>query len=421
MIVSTYRQNGMLVTDHLVPVPLDHARPDGPRIEVFAREVVAAEKADAGLPALLFLQGGPGGKGPRPGFRDGWIGRAIGDYRVILLDQRGTGRSTPTTARSLARLGGPAAQAEYLGLLRADAIVRDAEILRREINDGAPWDTLGQSYGGFITLTYLSLAPEAIRRAFVTGGLPSITRPIEDVYRITFDRMVEKSTAFFDRYASDRALASRIAEHLATHEVRLPTGERLSPRRFQTVGMKLGMKGDFDSLHYLLDEAFAGGELSDAFLAGVNAIVSVWDSPLYAVLQEPIFSQGRASNWAAEREYASRPAFAVDAPEFLFTGEAYFPFHYDEDPALVPLRDAARLLAERADWPALWDVDRLSRNEVPVYAAVYNDDLYVPRELSLETAARVPGIKVWITNEYEHDGLRTADVLDRLLIMARDA
>jgi pimeloyl-ACP methyl ester carboxylesterase len=107
--VSTYRQPGTVVTDHHFSVPLDHGRPEGERIEVFAREVAAVGKAAERLPWLVFLQGGPGFAAQRPVGRSTWLDRALADYRVLLLDQRGTGRSTPLTARSLARLAGPAA------------------------------------------------------------------------------------------------------------------------------------------------------------------------------------------------------------------------------------------------------------------------------------------------------------------------
>src|SRR5689334_25442122 len=93
---------GLRFTDHTVTVPLDHQRPDDGTIEVSAREVVAADRAGDDLPWLLFLQGGPGGKSPRPLRAEGWIGQAVRTHRVLLLDQRGTGRSTPLTARSAA-------------------------------------------------------------------------------------------------------------------------------------------------------------------------------------------------------------------------------------------------------------------------------------------------------------------------------
>ena len=49
------------------------------------------------------------------------------DYRVLLLDQRGTGRSSPITRQTLPARGEPAAQADYLTHFRADAIVRALE------------------------------------------------------------------------------------------------------------------------------------------------------------------------------------------------------------------------------------------------------------------------------------------------------
>jgi len=54
-------------------------------------------------------------------------------------------------------------------------------------------------------------------------------------------------------------------------------------------------------------------------------------------------------------------------------------------------------------------------------AAVYYNDMYVPRELSMPTAARIRGLRPWVTSEYEHDGLRVSGgrVLDRLIAMNR--
>src|ERR1700739_3396605 len=92
--MRTYRQPGTIVTDHHVSVPLDHGKPDGEQITVFAREVAAAGKADSDrLPWLVYLQGGPGFAAQRPVGRSTWLDRALDDYRVLLLDQRGTGRS----------------------------------------------------------------------------------------------------------------------------------------------------------------------------------------------------------------------------------------------------------------------------------------------------------------------------------------
>ena len=64
--MTGYEVPGALVREHEVAVPLHWSDPDAGTITVFARELVAPGRRDDDLPLLLFLQGGPGGKGPRP-------------------------------------------------------------------------------------------------------------------------------------------------------------------------------------------------------------------------------------------------------------------------------------------------------------------------------------------------------------------
>jgi pimeloyl-ACP methyl ester carboxylesterase len=427
--VRTYQQPGTVLTDHHFSVPLDHGKPDGDRIEVFGREVVAVGKADdERLPWLVFLQGGPGFPAQRPTGRSTWLDRALDDYRVLLLDQRGTGRSTPLTARSLAALGNPAAQAEYLARFRADSIVLDCELIRRDLcGPDEQWTVLGQSFGGFCTVTYLSFAPHGIRDALLTGGLPGLETHAEDVYRHTYSTVAARNAAHYDRYPGDLDAARDVARHLAGHDVRLPDGSPLTVERFQSIGALLGGGDGSHELHYLLENPWDGdGGLSDAFLADVGDRASFLRAPLYAVLHEACYAQGPATKWAAQRVRAEFPAFdpaaAVDgdAP-LLFTGEMVYPWMFEVDPALVPLREAAELLAQRNGWPPLYDPARLAANEVPAAAAVYHDDMYVPAPLSLRTAASIRGLRPWVTNEWEHDGLRASGgkVLGRLIAMNR--
>src|SRR5512142_2419885 len=97
MVPITYRLPGYVLRDHFFDVPLDHAHPEKKKIQVYAREVVAPGKERAERPWLVFFQGGPGFPSPRPMPTTDWLKRALKDYRVLLLDQRGTGRSTPLT------------------------------------------------------------------------------------------------------------------------------------------------------------------------------------------------------------------------------------------------------------------------------------------------------------------------------------
>jgi pimeloyl-ACP methyl ester carboxylesterase len=420
MSATSVRLPGLLLTEHELDVPLDHADPGSPTITVFAREAVAPRKRDQDLPWLLYLQGGPGSRSPRPTGRSGWLGRALQEYRVLLLDQRGTGRSTPATRQTLAALGTPEDQAAYLGHFRADSIVRDAELLRRQVAGDRPWSVLGQSYGGFCALTYLSLAPEGLREVVITGGLPRLEGGPDDVYRATFERVRDRSRRYLERYPADADRWTAVADRLATGDVRLPSGDAFPVERLQYLGINFGMSDGFEKVHYLLETAFAGGELSDEFLAAVEHETSFVENPVYALLHESIYCQPGtgASRWSAQRVRNSLPEFAPTARPLLPTGEMIFPWMFEADRMLSPLREAADLIAERTDWSPLYDRDRLAANKVPVAAAIYHDDMYVEYAYSLETAKHIGNLRWWVTSEYSHDGLRSdARVLDRLLAM----
>ncbi|TRO67916.1 MULTISPECIES: alpha/beta fold hydrolase [unclassified Streptomyces] len=429
---ASYRQPGVVLGDRRFTVPLDHDNPSGETIELYAREVAGSDKADQDLPWLVYLQGGPGFGANRFVGKQAWLGRALDDYRVLLLDQRGTGSSTPANRQTLPLRGGPREQADYLSLFRADSIVRDCEAIRPAVTGGAPWAVLGQSFGGFCATHYLSTAPEGLSTALITGGLPTLDGHADDVYRAAYPRIERKVAAHYARYPQDVERARRIAEHLLRHEPVLNGGYRLTVEAFQSLGILLGGSEGSHRLHYLLENAFVrtaqGPALSDAFQEDVQSLLSYAGHPLYALVHEACYAQGdRPTAWSAERVRADFPQFdaaktlAGDGP-VLFTGESVHPWTFDCDPALRPLRETADLLAERTDWPSLYDPDRLAANEVPVAAAVYHDDMYVDTDHALSTARTIRGLRTYVTNEFEHDGVRAGGprVLDRLIDLARD-
>lgn len=431
MSAVSYRQPGVVLTDRRFSVPLDHARPDGERIELYAREAVAAGREGEDLPWLLYLQGGPGFGANRFSGTQAWLGRALRDHRVLLLDQRGTGASTPVNRQTLPLRGDATAQADHLAHFRADGIVRDCELIRHVVTGGAPWTILGQSFGGFCATHYLSTAPEGLTAALVTGGLPTLDGHADDVYRAAYPRVERKVRAHYARYPMDVARAREIAAYVLEHEPVLPNGYRLTLEAFQSLGIWLGAGDGSDRLHYLLEDAFVptpgGRALSDAFQEQVAAALSYAGHPIYALLHEAIYAQdGRATNWSAERVRGEFPQFdgekaLASGTALLFTGESVHPWQFACDPALRPLRDVAEDLAARTDWAPLYDATRLAANEVPVAAAVYHDDMYVDTGHALRTAASIRGLRPWVTNEFEHDGLRAGGprVLDRLLAMVR--
>jgi pimeloyl-ACP methyl ester carboxylesterase len=402
----TYRVPGAILTEREHSVPLDHARREGPKIGVFTREVAAPD--GEGRPYLLFLQGGPGFEATRPTSPPtGWMKRALLDYRVLLLDQRGTGRSTPVGTDIPGKT--PREQADYLTHFRADSIVRDAESIRQELGVDR-WSVLGQSFGGFTSMTYLSIAPEGLREAFLTGGLSPIGRPVDDIYGATYVRLGEKHRAYFERYPDDRKRAGEIFRRLDDEDVRLPSGDRLTARRFRQLGMWLGDSAGFELLHHVLELPF--GSLPFLHDVGTGGFAR---NPVYATLHESSYADGVPTRWSAERLL---PAEAGD--EGWFTAEHVFRWMWEDYGALRPHRAAAELLAEHP-WPRLYDADRLRKNDVPVAATIYVNDLYVERRFAEETAATIRGLRPWITNEFEHNGLRADGerVLGRLIDLVR--
>jgi pimeloyl-ACP methyl ester carboxylesterase len=427
-VTDSYTVRGMRLRDHWFSVPLKHPEPAGEKLRLYAREITSAavsESEAAQLPWLLYLQGGPGGRGNRPTSLSGWLKEAVKSFRVLMLDQRGTGLSAPANRQTLPSRGDAAAQADYLSHFRADAIVADAERIRAQLGSD-PWTVYGQSFGGFCALTYLSFEPHGLREVLITGGLAPLSGEPERVYRATFAAVEARNREYFSWYPQDAELLQRLVRHLEAVPEYLPTGERLTPERLQMIGSYLGGNMRIHALHYLLEDAFvctpAGDRLSDGFLAQLTDSLSRATNPLYAVLHEAIYCQGRASDWAAWRVLGERKQFLPSAEQPLLTGEMVYPWYFEQDPALIPLREVAEVLAHRTEWPALYDLEQLARNTVPVAAAVYRDDIYVDRELSLETAAAVAKLRVWETGEFHHDGIAQdgEGIFARLLALTRE-
>lgn len=409
------RRMGHTFIEHTLELPLSYEDPAGKKISVFAREIQRDGGED--LPFLVYLQGGPGFPAPRPTGIDGWIAPMLDNYRILLLDQRGTGRSTRVDADS-------GWTANELACLRADSICRDAEQFRTALGVDT-WSLIGQSFGGFCITTYLSLFPNSVECAYLTGGLPAVGVEVDDIYRATYTALRRRHDDFYHQvpWAADRV--AEICHHLNNTEELLPTGERLSARRFRTIGIELGRGSGFDTLAYLLEEPFhqVRGEkrLRSDFLLDVGARVSFAGGPLYAVLHETLYAgPGCATNWSAHRIREEFAGFEEGADHYL-TGEHIYPWLFEEDPALRPFAAAANELATRTDWPALYDVHNLSNSPATAAAAVYVDDIFVPFGYSMNTAAMYRDLRPLVTNRFQHDGLRVdgagiVQELDRMLL-----
>ncbi|MBS1672976.1 MAG: alpha/beta fold hydrolase [Actinobacteria bacterium] len=401
----------LTLEEHTLTVPLVWSDPTDTRtIDVFAS--VASREGGEDLPYLVFLQGGPGSEAPRSMHgptSPSWLDQALAHHRVVMIDQRGTGRSTPVSDRILSR--GTEAVAEYLTHLRADAIVRDCEAMREHLG-AAQWNLLGQSFGGFTSLAYLSTDAASLDQVYITGGLSTVTRTPDDVYALCYDKMRTASERYYRRFPEHRERMRRLVDLAAAGDIVLPGGEVVSPSRLRSAGSALGTNDGWQTLWTLLEH----DPSSNAFRYDLAAAMPFGGrNPLYFVFHESSYSNGHVTDWSAER--TEPQDFRDDVT--LFTGEHIRRDWTETVPAFQPWRDVTLALAEHA-WPTIYDPAAIAASGAQGAAAVYVNDVYVPLEFSLETAELLPDVRLWITSEHEHNGLRAGVVLERLVDLAHD-
>ena len=198
--------------------------------------VCAPDRINDDLPLLLFLQGGPGGESPRPlsPTSDGWIEEAVKHFRVVLPDQRGTGRSSCVDGRTIAALGDHAeaagadaarSQADFLKRHLASSIVRDFEYLRLVGFGGKPGSHSAELRRLFDV--ELSIAfPRGVTASFTCGGIPHVPASASEVYAHTFPRMAAKTQQYYDRYPADVERVAALADALEEQKPCCPTARR---------------------------------------------------------------------------------------------------------------------------------------------------------------------------------------------------
>ncbi|CAN8099121.1 unnamed protein product [Discula destructiva] len=466
-IVSTARHivpGPFMVTEWGFSVPLDYNNPRGRKIYLFARSAAKHESSVFGAspdpqmqqqlqtqsqrPWIVYLQGGPGFGCPEP--QDSPLTRFVLNkgYQILYLDYRGVGLSTPVTVDTIPTTS-DTGRVEYLKLFRQDNNVRDLEAVRQcltaSITDSArrKWSIIGQSFGGFVALTYLSQHPDGLREVFMLGGLAPISRSPQEVYQSTFAKVYQRNQAYYSKYPDDVKRVRVITSWLqaqGTGGVDLPGGGRLSPRRFLTLGHMFGMHGGLDNVHAMVLrmelDINQWNRLLRPTLVQFETYLPFDTNPIYAVLHEAIYchSPGVASEWAAQsvgeeledfRWLSDEHAFdyhpAKVTKPLCFSGEMIFPFMFDDYSELKELKAAAQSLAAYNEWDSLYDEDQLKRNTVPVFAAGYVEDMYVDYDLARETVRKVKGIKTFETNIMYHNALRArADEVLPQLFKLRD-
>ncbi|PTD09142.1 Proline iminopeptidase [Fusarium culmorum] len=441
------------VTEFFFKVPLDYTDADsGICTKLFARRVrkhdvpifppddddnekkPKYENGEAPKPYMVYLEGGPGFGNREPQDHPLTSHALARGYQLLLLDHRGVGLSSPVSAEVLRQFS-PDVQtrANFLGLMRQDNTVRDCEAVRKCLTASWPaskqaWSIFGQSYGGFVSLSYLSMHPEGLREVFLTGGLAPVGKKPDTVYEATFRRVMERNEQYYEKFPEDVENPRR--ESTVTLR-RCPYSPRLL-----TMGISFGGHGGFDSVHSTILTLKTSldffGFFNRASLVPLEGGIPFDTNIIYAILHEAIYCDGPgvASRWSANGVGKSLEAFswlnsdfstASNSGPLYFSGEMVFPFHFETYPELQMLREEAELIANREDWPALYDQEKLRKNKVPVYAASYVEDMYVDYDFARDTAKLVKGTKTFETNVMYHSALRAkADEVLHQLFSLRD-
>ena len=273
--------------------PAGSRRPAARHISVFTREVAAPDGRDR--PYLVFLQGGPGFEATRPTSPpSGWLARALADFRVLLLDQRGTGRSTPvgsvipgatppirpSTSPTSARTRSCATRTDPRRT-RPRALERARPELRRLHLAHLPVARPRGPAGG-ADHRRPGAGDEPAGRRGLHGHLGARTR----------------SQPALPRAIPGRPRSSRTILGPPRRRGRSPpNGDRLTARRFRQTGMWLGDSAGFERLHHLLELPFG----RPAFLWDAQQ-ASAWErNPIYATLHESSYADGGATRWSAHR------------------------------------------------------------------------------------------------------------------------
>ncbi|KAG6873844.1 hypothetical protein C0995_010456 [Termitomyces sp. Mi166 len=433
--LETYVLTGSIkIIERFFDLPLDYSDPGGKKIRVFARNMLPLDKAktpeeEAKLPfcklmcppySTIVLTT------PKyvlsrlsarwSGFEVDMAGYTSIATTTLWLDPRGTGLSTPFSA-DLVSDKSDEEVFEYLKHFRADNIVRDCEAIRKILlgnktdEEDRKWTILGQSFGGFCCLTYLSFYPEGLKEVFITAGIPPLVDSPDTVYRALAKRVLGRNDVYYNKYPNDIKRVRDILSYLDENSGILPNGGHLTPNRFLQLGIKFGSQGGIDAVHQIVlrasNDLSLFGKLSQRLLQNVEHEQSLDGNPLYMVLHEPIYCQGRASNWSAERVLEDYPQYSWSHMKMHDDQSPIFSDMLDDYIGLRPLKGSARLLAKYTDWPPLYNEAQLAENTVKVTAAT--------------TASAVQNLEQYISNQHHHSALRreTEFILKKLFELSK--
>lgn len=150
-----------------------------------------------GQPALV-LHGGPG-SGCRPGHYDLFD---LERYKVVLMDQRGAGRSKPRASASVVALTHNT----------TDDLLCDISALR-EFLGIEKWLVFGGSWGSTLALFYAQSCPDDVRALVLAGVATTAERDLEWLYGDVGNLFPEAYDGFCEMVPQAQNVTSRIAAY----------------------------------------------------------------------------------------------------------------------------------------------------------------------------------------------------------------
>lgn len=454
-------------------VPLRYDQPDHDKLQLVAHVVYAASSGRRSIghtcwtdalqvdttlrnrPMILYLCGGPGADNPpcRVPKMNHWLLQK--GYQVLYLDYRGCGASSPVRSTTLKQRGladDPQKMAQYITHFGQDNIVRDLEAIRLCLSSVIParghgdmrkdpikWTILGQSYGGYISLTYLSMHPEGLQEVFITGGLPPCGMDIQDYFRVEYVDIVAQNKAFYTSYPDADVLVRhllRLITEIGPKNIPMSGRGYMSGQKLLTLGRQFGSKVGFSEVYNLLrkiqHDLDTMRTLAETTVDEFESILHVDERPLYPILLEQTWCSGGSTRWAAESVARQLPGFQYlradengvypdpsltpDDQPIYFTANTYCRFHFDTHEELIDLKATVDLLSEHP-WKCPYDFDKLRRNplDVPIFAISFVQDMHLDLGVAGETAKKVGGLHLAIDPGWHQDiRHKPAAVLDNL-------
>ncbi len=280
-------------------VPEDRRKPEGRSIRIFAAVLPANTLTPKGDP-LLILAGGPGQAASTLAPFVSRLNEVRRTRDIVLIDQRGTGRSTPLDCEAFRPRIDDALEtdpvpratqcAEQLRAQGVDAAqytttawIDDLEAMRTALGY-AQWNLWGGSYGTRVALEYLRRFPDRVRTLTLDGVVPPSMIAMLDVWRTrqaTLDavfRACGDSTGCRDAHPNPAVTLAKIATSLG------PTGrdvDVVDPR----TGMSTRTHLTFDGVLGLLLPLIYAPE-SSSLLPEMLSLAEAGDfGPLFAATQ----------------------------------------------------------------------------------------------------------------------------------------